>query len=255
LTGPASTWSNWGDALNGPFADICCASLPAAALAALGEVRCTPDVRVALAGERVLVSWRAGDDRVLARLLPVAGVAFYAHRDGRWFRHDRRLPAFDFPGGLDYRPLHQVLTPAAVRAIAPGAVELALVRLELVIDDRPRPITALVCGLAELARWTDTVPAVRLASMRTAHADGRALLLGQRLPLLPGGERFWGEGVLVPLGRRPEPDLPASALREALGVGADDILLLARDSPEIIPRAALAPLTRAAVRRANGEGL
>ena len=60
--------------------------------------------------------------------------------------------------------------------------------------------------------------------------------------------RFWGETVLVPTGFRPEPDLPAAALRAALGVAADELLVLDETGAEVIPRAAFEPLTRAGVR-------
>ena len=94
----------------------------------------------------------------------------------------------------------------------------------------------------------------RLASLRAARCQDRVLLLGPRLPLLPRSERFWGDGLLVPLGYRPEPDLPQTALREALGSRAEEILVLRQDRVEGVPRAALQPLTRAGVRLACAEG-
>src|SRR5262249_9797231 len=98
------------------------------------------------------------------------------------------------------------------------------------------------------------VSAVRLAALRAACCQGRVLLRGERLPLLAGGERFWGERVLVPLGCRPEPELPESALREALALGDDELLLLGEGPPEVVPEAALQPLTRARLRLALGPG-
>jgi hypothetical protein len=97
------------------------------------------------------------------------------------------------------------------------------------------------------------------------------LLLGKRLPLLPGGERFWGERVLLPLGWRAEPELPESAIYAALGIEDDAILLAAGRSgfqpdsvsqvenltyePDIaiVPREVLQPLSRARVRLALRE--
>jgi hypothetical protein len=68
------------------------------------------------------------------------------------------------------------------------------------------------------------------------------------LPPLATGERFWGESVLVPLGQRPEPDLPPLVLREALGIGSDELLLLTATAAEVIPLEVVQPLQRASLR-------
>ena len=67
------------------------------------------------------------------------------------------------------------------------------------------------------------------------------------------GERFWGESVLVPLGQRLDPELPSDAIREALGIAADELLLLTGAAAEVISTAALWPLTRAQIRLALEE--
>jgi hypothetical protein len=237
-----------------PLHDVCCASLPRSALPALAEVRCVPGVRAALAGERAWVRWEAGDEQVLGCVLPVAGIILYSARDGLWYRPGCHLPDFAFPAALDFRPLAHILTPATIDTLPAPAADFAPVRLGLVPDDRPRQTAAMECNLEELARWADTVPAMRLASIRAAILQGRLLLRGKRLPLLPSGTRYWGEAVLVPLGYRTEPELPESAVREALGVGEEEILLLSLERAEALPRAVFQPLTRAGIRRASGEG-
>src|SRR6516165_1788091 len=100
--------------------DICCASFAAGQLPTLADVRCVPGVQVALVGDRAWLCWE-GDDRVLRRVLPIAGVRLYVQRDRIWFRHDRHLPAFEVPADLPYRPLSEVLTPAALRPISPAS--------------------------------------------------------------------------------------------------------------------------------------
>jgi hypothetical protein len=237
-----------------PLQDVGCARLPAAALPALAEVRCASGVEVALDGGRAWVRWPAGQEEVLRRLLPVAGVQLYAWRDGRWHAPGCHLPAFEVPQRLEFRPLHQVLVPAPVNPVPAPAPRLQPARLELARDSRPRQTTALECGLAELAAWADAVPTARLDSLRAAHGQGRVLLLGPRLPLLPSGQRYWGNRLLVPLGYRPEPDLPESALRTALGVGGQDLLILRPGGPEVVPGSALGALTRAGIRLALREG-
>jgi hypothetical protein len=79
------------------------------------------------------------------------------------------------------------------------------------------------------------------------------LLLGNHLPPLPGAERFWGARVLIPLGYRPEPALLESALLEVLHLMADELAVWTLDGAEVLPRSALQPLTRSAVRLALAE--
>jgi hypothetical protein len=237
-----------------PLHEICAARLPADQLPAVAEIRCLRDVRVALVGGAAWVRWEPGDDAVLRQVLPVAGVQLYFQRAGHWFRPGQHLPAFEVPADADYRPLHAVLTPAPVQPLPPPTLDLRPVALTLVAADRPRPTTALACCLAELDAWADTVPSPRLAALHAAHCGGRVLLLGKRLPLLPSGERFWGEKVLVPLGYRPEPDLPEAAIHEALGLGAGELLFLRPEKFEVVSRLAFQSLTRAGLRLARREG-
>jgi len=233
--------------------DVCCASLAADGLAALADVRCVPGVRVALAGDRVWVRWEAGDEQVLRRVLPIPGVRLYLLRNNDWFRHGHSLPAFEVPADLDYRTLYEVLTPARVQPIAPPAWNGQPVTFVLVPDDRPRPTTALRCGLDVLAAWADKMPEARLTALRSARFQGQVLVLGARLPLLPGAERFWGTHALVPVGWRLEPSLPESAVQQALALSADQLLLMRADSSEILSLEVFRPLTRAGLRLACGE--
>jgi hypothetical protein len=77
--------------------------------------------------------------------------------------------------------------------------------------------------------------------------------VGGRLPTLPGAERFWGNRVLVPLGFRPEPCWPESALAEVLGLADEELAMLRESGATAIPVAALRPLTRASARLAARE--
>jgi hypothetical protein len=231
--------------------DVCCARLPADALRVLADLRATTGITVALDGESAWVRWESSDDQVLCRLWPVAGVELYVFQGGRWHRFGRHLPALDFPTHLEYRPLHQVLFPAPVLPVPPRTTPLQPLRLSLEPDQQPRPATALECSVGELARWAEMVSEVRLGMLQAAHCRGRVLLVGERLPATAAGKRFWGEWVLVPLGWRVEPELPASAVRKALGLDAEELLLLQRDRAEVVPRSAFAPLTRAQLRLAS----
>jgi hypothetical protein len=257
-----------------PLHEVCRASLPREALPALAGLRGRPGVEVTLTGERAWVSWTEGDDAVLRRVLPVAGVELYVPRDGRWHRMGHHLPAFDALAAGESQPLDRVLFPAPVQPLPPLASAYQPVSLRLARDHRPRQASAGAYDLAELTTWAEAVPSARLKTLTAAYSGHRVLLLGERQPPLPGGERFWGERVLVPLGYRPEPALPESALRAALGAAEEELLCLkaaceASSPPrgeggkmekpqaavevEIIPRAAFQPLTRAGLRLAARE--
>jgi hypothetical protein len=163
------------------------------------------------------------------------------------------LPAFDYPHHLVFEPLYQRLFPAPVLPLPPGDAPLTPVRLSLKRDDRPRPTTAMICPLAALQTWADSVPAAQLERFHGMMRDRRVLVIGAAVPVLAGGERFWGKLVLAPLGFRPDPELPEAALREAAGIGAEELLLLRHESTEALPRAALGRLSRAALRLAARE--
>jgi hypothetical protein len=147
-------------------------------------------------------------------------------------------------------------------AVEPAGLPLSPVSLRLMRDPsgRLRPASGLLCPLAGLAAWAEDAPTERLAALKAAWTGGpggrsddpEVIVLGApgSLPELPDGVRFWGNDLLVPLGFRPEPELPEEALRRALGAGPDDLVVLHGEEPELIPREAFRPLNRAALRLA-----
>jgi hypothetical protein len=232
------------------LSDICCASFPAKFLAALADVRCVPGVRVALTSERTWLRWDNADERVLRAVLPIPGVKLYVQRDGNWFRHGHHLLALEVLADLVYRPLHEVLTPAPVLPLPPPTWEGRPMGLTLVPDGEPHATTALMCNREALLTWADGVPAARLVELHAAHRGEQVLLLGGRQPLLPVGERFWGERVLVPIGFRLEPRLTEGVVCQALGLIEDQLLLMRAENSEILFRSSFQPLTRAGLRLA-----
>jgi hypothetical protein len=233
--------------------DVCYASLPAAALAVLAELRCRPEIRVILVGDRAWVRWEPDGGLVLDRVLPVQGVVLYARRDGRWYQHGRSLPAFDLPADTLGQPLAKVLTPAPVLPLAAPPVWAQPLRLRLVREEQPRPSSGLLCRPAELGTWADTATTAQLTSVRAAWRDGQGLLLGRRLPPIADGIRFWGGRVLVPLGFRLDPALPEGELLALLGVEDSEFVLWKESEAEILSQEAFEPLTRAGIRRALGK--
>jgi hypothetical protein len=239
-----------------PAEPIEAARLPAAALAGLAALRREPGVTVAPAdadGGRVWVRWPAGSAAVRDAIRPLPGVELYTRRGGLWYRLGRRLPAFDVPPDADPLALHAALVPRPIRPEDPAAeASIVPVALRLVRDETPRAATALECPLEALARWIDLAPSSRWSGLEAAVAGGRVLVRGRTLPPIAGASRSWGDRVLTPLGFRPEPALPEAALLAACGAGAGGLLVLGEGGYEVVPRAALRPLSRAGVRLALG---
>jgi len=235
------------------LAEISCASFSWSHVPALAPVRNLPDVTLARIGNRAWVRWPAGNERVLEQVLSLPGVVLFSHRDSHWSRFGCKLPAFDVPVSADYQPLHQVLTPDSFQTEKPLEFALRPTELALVPDDRLRPTTAALYSLPQLASWIEQIPTPRLNGIQAAHCGNQALLLGDRLPLLPDSERFWGSAILTPLGYRPDPLLPEGALREALAISEDKLVLWRQEGVETVDRRAFAPLTRAGVRLAAQE--
>jgi hypothetical protein len=177
-------------------------------------------------------------------------VQLYACREGTWHRFGQSLPAFEVPQQLRFEPLYQVLFPAAVLPLPTGTTPIAPMRLSLQRDPVQRPTTAMICPLSALLAWVDTVPSARLERLHGVVRGGRILIVGDHLPLVDSSERFWGRLVLVPLGSRPDPDLPEAALREAAAAVAEELLVVRPTGVEAVPREAFGPLSRAALRLA-----
>jgi hypothetical protein len=242
-------------AVQDPWKDVSAARLAVAHLAVLAPVRDQPDVRVHADGASAWVRWPAGRADVVWCLLPVPGVEFFTHRGGLWFRFGSRLPTAEVPPSADGRPVSAVLFPAKFEPLLPGVGTGSPVPLRLVRGGEPRAATALACRLIDLAKWANAATTAELADVRAARGGDRVVLLGPRLPAVGSGTRFWGTDLLVPVGFRPEPDLPPAALRTAVGAADGEIVLLDHDGADLIPKAAFEPLTRAGLRLVIGEHL
>jgi hypothetical protein len=239
--------------MNALLSDVCCARLPAASLASLAPLRVRAGVRVLLQGDRAWVFWDAPDEEVLYGVLAVAGVGLFARCGEHWFSPGRHLPAFGVPSPHEGQPLRNVLTPVPVGPEEVPDDAITPVTLTLVRDSRPRPASAIICSLAQLARWTDGATSRQLAALKAARLDNRVLVLGERLPALAGGSRYWGRTILVPLGQCPRPDLAEAVLREVLGLQEDDIALVGEDGAEVVSGKAFGQLSRARIRLALRE--
>jgi hypothetical protein len=230
---------------------VCCASLPLAMLSAVAGLRTRADVRAGEADGRLWLWWSTGDAQVLSRILPIPGIELFERRDGLWFRHGGRLPTPIVPGEEVARPLASVVTPSAVLPLPP-CLARETVSLSLVPDSRFRRATALLCSMTDIARWADSATSHQINGLRATRHKESVLVCGDALPPLPG-QRWWGGGVLIPSGFRPDPDLPESALAQALSVSVGDVVLLTAEGAERVPAATFGPLSRASIRLAFQE--
>jgi hypothetical protein len=239
--------------MNAALDEVCGASFPEAALAALADLRRYPDAEVIRAGERTWLRWRAGNETVLRRVMTLPGVDLYVRGERHWYRYGCHLPAFDVPLEEEAQALHQVLFPSPARVLLPPNVQPRPQPVRLMRDDQVRETTGLICDLTDLVSWVDTATTAQLQAIMAARLDGLVMLLGKRLPLLARGERFWGERVLVPLGYRTEPALPESALWQALNLQEEELLVVRTCGAEVIATTVFEPLSRAGVRLAGRQ--
>ncbi|MEO2088427.1 MAG: hypothetical protein ABGY75_02885 [Gemmataceae bacterium] len=225
------------------------ARVPFAALPRLARLRDRADIRVAEAEGVAWVRWTTSRTDVVRALLPEPGVMFFRVVNGVRFPFGSRLPTSDAPPADD-RPLASVLLPAAAEPTPPDEVPPPRVPLRLVRGGGPQPATALLCPLESLRHWADSATTAELAAVSGVVSGERAVLFGAKLPAIPDATRFYGTGVLLPLGFRLDPDLPPAVVREAVGATTGEVVLLTADGHDRIPRDRAEPLTRAGLRLA-----
>jgi hypothetical protein len=228
--------------------DVVAARIPLEHLAALAPVRNRDGIRVDTLGDVAWVRWPAGTPEVVKCVLPVPGCVLFTQHRGVWFRFGSKLPSSDVPPEGDGLPVAAVLVPARFEVIAPPTEAVVPAVIGIIRGGEPKAASALVCTLAELLTWAEAATTHELAGVRAARCGDRVVLLSSRLPSIPGAVRFWGTDVLVPVGFRPEPELPPMVLRAACGIEPEELLLLDESGVEAIPRVAFEPLTRAGVR-------
>jgi MoxR-vWA-beta-propeller ternary system domain bpX2 len=252
--------------------DVRCASIPLDDLAVLAELRGRAEIRVQIVGDKAWLWWgpesRLQAEILVRRILPLRGVELFTQRGGRWYPLGAHLPAFGVPkadGATGIR-LERVIVPAPIDAEPPQPLLSDRLRVRLVRDDRgvARPATALRCTLGALETWADSATSAQLGALMAAWTMGsdgdetasggapEVLVMGAAgtVPLLPQGVRFWGTEVLVPVGFRAVPDLPAPALLGAFGAKAGELAVLEADGFELIAHTAFEQLARAGIRLA-----
>jgi hypothetical protein len=202
------------------------------------------------------VYWPAGRADVLRCLVPISGIVFYSKwSDGRWARFGSRLPTTDAPPDGPGEPLHPILFPARIEPVPPDTDLFPPLPLRLVRGGEPKPATMLSTSMNRLAAWADGATTLELAAVRAARCGNRVLLFGLKLPSLAESTRFWGTDLLLPVGFRTDPDLPAPIVQAAVGVSPDELMAFDETGIDLVPRSAFEPLTRAGIRLAVREGV
>lgn len=229
---------------------VLAARVPSQDLVALAPLRDRSSIRIHRQADWSWVRWREEDAEVIRLLHPIPRVEFFALRSDRWFRFGSRLPAAEPPPPGDGLPVAAILIPDRVAALRPSETHLSPVALTLARCDAPKPASALECSIADLQAWANRATMRAVSGVSGAVSNGRALLLGARLPAVPRAVRFWGGETFIPLGFRAEPDLPSSALREVVGAAADEFLFLTEEAVTLVSRSVFEPLTRAGIRLA-----
>jgi hypothetical protein len=239
-------------ALN-PWREVSAARIPAVHLEALAALRDKRDIYIHLQKEAAWVRW--SDDRgdPVRYLLAVPGVEFFTIQSGVWYRFNSLLPAAETPPVDDGLPLATVLLPRAFVPIQPEAIDWERAPLTIVRCSEPKPTSALVCTIHDLQRWADTATTAEISKVKGARGSDKAILLGMQLPSILTACRYWGDDVFLPIGFRPEPNLPPAALRTAVDAESDEFLFLNEEGATVVPRNVFEPLSRAGIRLALGR--
>jgi hypothetical protein len=234
-----------------PWREISAARFQAVHLEALSPLRDRANVRIHIQRETAWVRWSGDNNDVMPHLLPIPGVEFFALRSGSWFRFRSLLPAVEKPPDDDGLPLSSVLFPRSFTSVQPETNDWPPVGLSIVRSAEPKPASALVCTINDIQKWADSATTSEIAKVKGTRANGKAILLGSQLPSIANATRYWGDTVFVPLGFRPEPDLPPKALQTVVGANIDELVFLNKEGAMIVPRKVFEILTRAGIRLAR----
>jgi hypothetical protein len=229
--------------MTAPLATTSACRLPPDALAGLAPFRARDDVRALLTPEALWVFFSPGDAETARALLALPHAQLFSHHE-HWRPLGQQMPTFDVPSQEEAREISRLIFPEPV--VPREATPSLPVEARLVRGGPPHDATALRLPLARLAQWATLATRHDLAGFQCAINGAEALAIGPRLPPLEG-ERYWGDGLFIPVGWRPEPALPLPALREAFGLGGD-IGLWTPEGLEAIPAQALGGVSLARLR-------
>jgi MoxR-vWA-beta-propeller ternary system domain bpX2 len=218
--------------------------------ALLGQLRTLPGLLAADQGDQI---WLRGipvkqANEAVFLCLP-ATARYFLGNDNMIFLPGGLTPVAYLPK-LSWQPIANHIVPEMPVAAYGGVLEDAF-QVKLVVSEAPQPIAALRCDLAQLQAWVDGAAEIRIAALRFAVADdGRALVLGDPLPTIPGEPIWECGGLLLPAGRKLEFAVLATAIRQRLDPAGDHVILFqANGGYECIPMTHLIQATRSGIRQ------
>lgn len=218
-------------------------------LEALGHIRCWPQARAAAHEGRIWLRGIFAKEQPAVKILQLPAQRTYRlDADNRLFPPGALTPERELPR-LDWRPLSTFLPVDLPVSALPGKIQDQIM-LKIV------PATGAGKGAALLTEWpvwaafVDTAPAIRLSRLRfAASADGKALVLGDVLPPLPGREYWMRDGVLLPGGYDFEFPVVAELVQKKYNPKNDALLLFDESGRmDSISKKHIVQTTRSAVR-------
>jgi hypothetical protein len=230
--------------------------LDAADAPVCGPLRDEPGIEARLVDGRMWLRGATIDESLAARLrgLPARG-RYRVVADGALVADGARVPQGRLPEGtwLPLRAWLPVEAPAPGIASTPPA--LARVGLTLVRGGTPREANLLEVPFDLWLAHAEVAPAIRLARLSFAVADGGTTLVrGTPLPALPGTRLVEEGGVAVAAGMIWSPPVPPALVRTLVGAADGDLVVVLQESGAtgigctVVPADGFVRATRAAVR-------
>ncbi len=216
----------------------------------LGELRCFPQLVVALQGNRLWLRGIpvGGEDQHLFLRLP-ATERYLLGVDDLLFLPGSVTPIAYLPS-LHWKPIGDFIVPELPVAAYGGSFS-ETIEAKLVSSSMEQKAIGMFCSLSDLQAWVDAAPEVRIKALKfAAEEDGEVLVMGEPLPTIPGRALWECEGLLLPAGYKLEYAMFARTIRQQLDPEGMDWLVFQADGGwERVPKANLIPATRSGIRQ------
>ncbi len=150
-----------------------------------------------------------------------------------------------------------VLPPALpIRSKPEEQLNLADLQLRWAVTEAVEEAAAIICDWSSWHHYAVRAPLARLQHLRfAANPHGTALVIGRPVPPIPGTRLLENSRILLPSPYTWAPKVPASSIREKLGVDQDAwVLWIERDTLQTIPDCQLLGASRTSI-RATQEAL
>ena len=219
----------------------------------LWPLRLVPGVEILERDDSVWLRGTKLETADQSKIVALPGRRFVVLADGQLRAVDQRVPCGYLPEG-DWQPVSDWLNVELPTPAWSG--KCSAVALQLVRSAEEKPAEFLLTDIRELRRFADRSAMIRLQSLQFALADdGRVLLRGVPLPVLPGRFFVMENNVAVPAGWSWQPAVSAAVVRRVFQLRDDNDLVVWEPHPSgqssswsRIPAGAFVRVTRSAVR-------